>query len=239
MNESAKQLTSDKKLLTNSKYVEQVREMISFLGSDPDTVMKEETDKNIKLLMEAKSLVDVAYNSDLFQRDEVTKQYSVLSKISAIAVLTGSLAIKNKLGLNNDPIPYYTAVSEWINIPEETLRRWWRGRDLMKTEIAALSYSSVMRSSFKQMTLIEDITDIIKKNVNFEEMVKTPAGLNATTKTMGQLYFLMLGMRDVGNQLKQFVDGGEGEHIEVRNIGIVTPEPITQGKKDGSSTDKG
>ena len=239
--DKADRLKKDTDLLKHAKYQDQVREMIKFLGSDPDIVLKEDNDKNISIVMEAQRLVDSTFNSDLFQLD-LSGKYSVLAKITAVSVLTASLAVKTDLGLPSEPTPYYTAVSHWLDVPEESLRRWWKGKDLIQREIATLAYGSIMRSAFKQVQLIENITDVLMDNANLKEMVKTPAGFGAVAGMLPKLMFLMKGLHAESKKLKPLT--GEDNEVEFvpkpRNIDLVQPIPISAPKEDnnGSSTNK-
>jgi len=238
MNEKAQKLGSDTKLLQNSKYQEEVREYIKFLGFDPDTVMKEDTDENISIIMKAKAIVDKVYNADIFERDKDGK-YSVLAKISAIAVMTGSLGVKPHTGKASDLVPYYKAVSDWTDIPENTLRRWWNDQDFIKNQMATLGYASVMRSAYLNVMTNEKISKAIHDHTDLKEMVKSPQGLMALVKVQTSQMLMTKGLIDQGMNLKNLVDDEKGDKVVKRNIGIVEPEPITQGVTDGSSTDKG
>ena len=240
MNESARKLKSDTDLLGSSKYVTEVRKYIEFLGFNPDTILKEDTDENIEIIMKAKSIVDKVYNANIFEKD-ISGKYTVLAKISAIAVMTGSLGVKPMMNKPSDVEPYYSAVSEWTDIPEKTLRRWWNDQDFIKNQMATLGYASVMRSAYLNVMTNEEISNAIYKYTDWKEMVKTPQGLMAATKVQTSQMLMTKGLIDQGMNLKNLVDDGKGEQIVKRNIGLVEPEPIIikKGVKDGSSTDKG
>jgi len=240
MNESARKLKSDSELLGSSKYVKEVRKYIEFLGFEPDTIIKEDTDENIEIIMNAKSIVDKVYNANIFEKD-ISGKYTVLAKISAIAVMTGSLGIKPMMNKPSDVEPYYAAVSEWTDIPEKTLRRWWVDQDFIKNQMATLGYASVMRTAYMNVLINEEISKAIYEHTDWKEMVKTPQGLMAAVKVQTGQMLMTTKMIDQGVNLKNLVDDGKGDQIVKRNIGLVEPEPIIikKGETNGSSTDKG
>ncbi|GAG52133.1 unnamed protein product, partial [marine sediment metagenome] len=183
-------LLSDQKILRESLYQDQIREVIERLGADPDEVLAVENDKNIEILMNARTLVDRIVSSELWKREE-NGQYKIHAKMTAITVMTASLDMMNDYGLTmKEPTPYYAGVHAWLGIPVDTLRRWWKNRIVIMRERGALALAAVERSILKNIEISEIYLDaLLLTEAELKAMKKTPQGLIAVLKVSTQTMF--------------------------------------------------
>lgn len=226
-----KKLKSDTKLLKDARYLDEVRDMISYLGADPDKILKEEIDETIPILMEAKSLVDKASGGELFEKN-VDGLWKIYDKISAITIMIASLGIKEDLGLppgtqEKEATPYFSGVSRWLGIPRKTLEYWWASRDSIYREQAGLAYSAVQRTTLKQIFLIEKFTDGLDK-VDLKDMAKTPKGVAAMSMVLTKLIFIVKLLNEQGHLIS---NAGAAVTAETKRltekVGLVLPNPTT------------
>lgn len=187
---SKDKLLSDQKILRESLYQDQVREVIERLGADPDEVLAVESDENIKILMNARTLVDRIVSSELWAK-EANGRYRVHTKITAITVMTASLDMMSDYGISMKvPTPYYTGVSAWLGISIDTLRRWWENAEIIMRERGTLARAAVDSSVLKNIEISNIYTDALYlTKEELKEMRKTPQGLLAIAKVSGQAMF--------------------------------------------------
>lgn len=245
---SRDKLLLDKKLLSKSQYQDQVREVITRLGSDPDEVLAVETDKNIEILMNARTLVDRIVSSELWAKEE-NGRYRIHTKLTAITVMTASLDMMSDYGISMDvPTPYYTGVSAWLGISVDTLRRWWQNAELIMRERGTMARAAVDRSILKNIEISEIYNDALYlTKAELKEMAKTPQGLLAIAKISSQAMFnakmMILSGDTIGDPGGKEVVKDEGKR---HGVAVVVPTrlqlpPKKRGKPIDVSdiTDKG
>lgn len=224
---SIEKLLKDQKLLKHEQYQTEVREMLERMDVDPDEVLKLETSDNISKLTRAKALVDSVMGSELWERED-NGRYRIYAKITAITVMTASLGIMQDLGVSTEePIPYYSGVSAWLDIPQNTLRYWWENRVTIMREQGSLSLASVQRSTLKNIELSEKFTDGLDLSVEeIKKMRRTPKGLLALLKVATQTMFnakMWTTQAEViaTKEINPLVDS----ESESKHVGIVMPVP--------------
>lgn len=239
--DSREKLLSDQKLLKNAQYQDQIREVIERLGADPDEVLAIDTDKNIKILMNAEALVDKIIGSEIWEKEE-NGQYKIYAKMTAITLMTASLGMMEDYGLTmKEPTPYYAGISAWLGVPIPTLRSWWKNATTIMREQGALGLAAVQRSILKNIEISEVYLDaLILDKSELEAMKKTPQGLIAllkvSTQTMYNAKMLTAsGEAITGHKVDEKDDTKSG-------VSVVMPEliKIEEVKDDESDvTDKG
>jgi len=236
MNEKVNKLVSDTKKLHAAQHLAEVREMIGMLGHDPDEILQEDTDDKIAILMNAESLAKEMRDMELFHKDPVSGKYTVLAKVTALTVMTASLSIQSDFNIKTDnPVPQYTAVSNWLEIPAETLRMWWKNSKTIFREQAALGYSSIVRSTFKQIELIEKLTDGLS-GVDINKLVSTAQGVNAAGNLLGKLVYIAKLLHTEGAALANITNQVPVEPHKDSKVQYVIPEAI-EGVQDDNITD--
>ena len=227
-------LLEDQMLLRKEQHQEQVREMIERLGADPDEVLAVQSDKNIKVLMNAEKLVNKIASSQLFEKDD-NGQYKIHAKVTAITVMTASLGMMEDYGVTTkEPTPYYAGVSAWLDVPIPTLRRWWKNATVIMREQGALGLAAIQRSVLKQIEISELFTDALYLDKEeLEELKKTPKGIAVMVKVISQLLynakFLTLSGEAIARAGNKEIAKEEGAR---QGVAVVVPNPITLPAKD-------
>lgn len=184
MTDKENKLREDTKALQDSQYIEEVREMLKRFGVPEDEILNIETNEDIPKLMEAKALVKKLGDTELFEKEE-NGTYKVYAKITAISLMSASVGMMDDIGAGGIPgTPYFAGVSRWLNVPVDTLRRWWASQSLILREEISLGSAAVQRIVLKQLELAEFYTDGLKiTKKQRDKLAETPKGINIMQKT--------------------------------------------------------
>lgn len=241
MTDTAKKLREDTAMLQKTQYYEQVREMLKRLGVDPETILEMDTDEKIPVLMQAKALVKKIAKSQMFEKD-VNGRYEIYAKITAITVMTASVGMMHDLGLDKEPVPYYSGVSAWLGVPMSTLRNWWGSQDIIMREQISLGSAAVQRVTLKQLEIAERYTDGLHgiSDDEIKNLRKSPKGIAVMIKVATQGVYLAKLLNVQGeiisqaDKQKEVTQGTGKEH----GVTIVFPERIEKPeKKKGKAAD--
>jgi len=229
----------DAELLQKAKYHTQVLEMLERLGLPKDRIQDVEQNPAMPELVRAKELVNSLAGSQLFEKEE-NGQYNIYTKMTAITFMTASVGMMEDLNINRLGIPYYTGVSKWLNIPVETLRRWWATQSIIMREQTSLGYSAIQRITLKQIEIAESFTDgLLLTKAQIKELQKTPKGIAVMSKISQQAIFLAKLLTQEGEIIsmvdkQKIVKEGEGT---AHGVAIMMPMEINADFKVTGETD--
>ena len=197
-----KLLADDVQALKDAPNNEELLEMLELLGADPEKTLSVDNSESIPVVMQAKKLIKDMSKTKLWEKDE-NGQYNIFAKITAITVMTASVGIIADFGVGGaEPTPYYAGVSRWLDIPPDTLRRWWKNQTSILREEGALGYGAVQRTSLKSLLIAEKLIDGMDLDQEqIKKLQKDSKGITAMSKAATQLIYLAKLLHTQGDLL--------------------------------------
>ncbi len=245
MTDIKNKLREDTQALKDLEYQEEIREMLRRFDISEDEILKIEKDENIPKLMEAKELVKKLSDSELFEKEE-NGTYKIYAKITALSLLSASVGMMDDLGAGGfKGTPYFAGVSRWLDVPKNTLHRWWDNQSLIYREEISIGSAAVQRIVLKQLEIAESYTDGLKlTKAEMDELKKTPKGINVMMKAASQALYIAKFLSTQGDvitkadQLKT-VQEGPAKHGVTVLFPVETKKPVKKHKqgKNGDGND--
>lgn len=251
MTDTENKLREDTLALSKLEYQEEVRDMLRRLDVPEEEILTIEKDENIPILMKAKELIEKLGTTELFEKEE-NGTYKIYAKITALALMSASVGMMADLGVGMSGTPYYAGVSRWLNVPKDTLRRWWANQNLILREKVSLGSAAAQRMILKQLEIAEFYTDGLKiTKEQRDEMAKSAKGVMIMQKVAAGALFQAKFLADQSgviteeDQIKTVQDVGS-KHLVTILMPVETKEPVKKYKKgqgikeDGNDiTDRG
>ncbi|NHZ85835.1 MAG: hypothetical protein GWP19_08135 [Planctomycetia bacterium] len=217
--------------------------MLRRLDVPEEEILTIEKDENIPILMKAKELIKKLGTTELFEKNE-NGTYKVYAKITALSLMSASIGMMTDLGVGMSATPYYAGVSRWLNVPKDTLRRWWANQNLIMREKISLGSAAAQRMILKQLEIAELYTDGLKITLKeMKELKKTPKGIATMQKVAAGALFQAKFLADQSGviteekQLKTVEKGTGMKHGVTILMPVETKEPVKKYKKEKDGND--